>query len=137
MDFQTQKQVVSDFLSRVNMSADRVLELSDQIQNRAKAHPELTAACQFGRSMQVRRLLSVRPQSWNQTDYSNAQEIVISIESHLKHKDEEAHALALAVLGVETTSLDAALRALELKLTSDSELTISQEVDQTTLPEGQ
>lgn len=140
MDFQTQKQIAADFLKRVTMSADRVLALSDQIHEASRDHLELTALCQFGRSMQVRRLRSVRPQNWNQTDYSNAQQICTSIESLIKDSHKDDHALALAVLGVETTQLDAALRSLNgARLKSDitSELTTSIEVEKITLPEGQ
>jgi len=111
MDFTQQKQIISDFQKRVTMTPDRVLNLADQIQELGRSRPE-TALCKFGRSMQVRRLRSVRPQSWNRSDFSNAQNIVTEIDSLTDKAKTDEGALALAVLGVETEHLDEALAAL-------------------------
>lgn len=131
MDRATQQQVIKDFRDRVTSSEDRVLNLSDQIHELSKKNYELTALCQFGRSMQVRRLLGVRPQSWNPTDFSNADAVVTSIDHHMKNSSEDAHVIALAVLGVEVEGLERALSKLGI------EQAISNEIEKITLPEGQ
>ena len=115
MDYQTQLRIAREFLARVTMSPDRVIQLADQIQEQGKAKPELIAECKFGRSMQVRRLRSVAPRNWNPGDYHNADNILTEIGEVIMQDGEGWDAqrvLALTVLGVESEHLDRALAIL-------------------------
>lgn len=106
-------RISKEFGKQVLMSPDRVLEMSDRIQDKGKHHPDLIALCKFGRSMQVRRLRTVRWASWNHTDFVNAQAILDEIASLKKHANKPDYALGLAVLGVEVDALNDALQLIE------------------------
>ena len=104
------------FTAQIQMSADRVLELHDHIQQRNNRRPDLTHLCKFGRSMQVRRLKSVATRHWNQADWSNAQAVLDEVVTLEAQGPGVENVLALAVLGVESDALTEAMSALERDL---------------------
>lgn len=112
--------VARQFLDTVTVSPDRVLEISDYIQEAGKYRQALISLCKFGRSMQVRRLRSVSSRHWNNSDFSNAQSILEEITHLLKQQAKPENALALAVLGVEVEELDNALALLTASPSANS-----------------
>jgi len=112
MDSVQRRQVAEAFTRTINLSADRVLEVSDQIQDRANARPDLTVLCKFDRSMQVRRLKNISPRNWNPSDWNNASAILDQIAALKTSTRQVENILALAVLGVESDGLKDALKFL-------------------------
>lgn len=107
-------RIANDFGKQVLTTPDRVLAFADLIQEKGKQHADLIVHCKFGRSMQVRRLRSVRWRSWNPSDFLHAQDILDEIAALKKHADKPDYALALAVLGVEVDALNDALALLKV-----------------------
>jgi hypothetical protein len=106
-------KIVQEFAQTVRMGPERVLAISDRIQQAAHRRPELTARCKFGRSGQVRRLRTIAAKHWNGSDWTVAQAVLDEVASLKAEADTPTRNLALAVLGVEADGLEAALGELE------------------------
>jgi len=113
MDNAQRRQIAAEILTTVTMGPDEVLAMSDRIQAKRQARPELTALCKFGRSMQVRRLRNNGPKNWNPADWACAQAVLDEVAALRRDAGQPEQALALAVLGVRTDGLERALAALE------------------------
>lgn len=96
-----------------DMGPDGVMEAHDTIERLSKLVPEMTAQCSFFRSMQVRRLLNIKPEHWNPMDLRRAEQIVIEIERLKDQQGSYESVLALAVLGVRRKSYPLALKKLD------------------------
>jgi hypothetical protein len=87
--------------------------LSDRLQKRVKAAPELTVLCEFSATIQVRRLLQVPPRAWQVLEVRWCAQILEKLETLKKQKGPEA-TLALACLGFARGDLPKALKAVGL-----------------------
>ena len=98
----------------INLTIGQTQAYSDQIQKRTKAHPELTALCDFTATMQIRRLRTVPPLTWTPLESRWCTQMVNRL-GDLKKNKSPAATLALACLGYERKGLDKALKALDLQ----------------------
>jgi len=98
----------------INLTVAQTQAYSDQIQKRAKTHPELTALCDFTATMQIRRLRTVPPLTWTPLESRWCTQMVNRL-GDLKKNKSPAATLALACLGYERKGLDKALKALDLQ----------------------
>lgn len=97
----------------VNLTADAMQSLSDRLQKRVKAAPDLLALCEFSATIQVRRLLQVPPRAWQVLEVRWCMQILEKLDTLKKQKGPEA-TLALACLGFARGDLPKALKAVGL-----------------------
>lgn len=111
LPLRTQAQAGYDKLqAAVNMTADEMQSLSDRLQKRVKAVPDLLAQCEFSATIQMRRLLQVSPRAWRALEVRWCAQMLEKLDTLKKQKGHPA-TLALACLGFRRGDLPKALDA--------------------------
>lgn len=96
----------------VNMTGDEALATHDRVEKLVKRAPEMTVHCRLSHSMQLRRLLIIKPIHWNDSDRTHCEQILAHIEALKRMGTGHSITLALGCVGVRRKALPAALRAL-------------------------